>query len=526
MTVPDDLRNVLEPCLAEEATPENLDIYLPRVRQIITNLLQGLRGKQSVYRRIVSEHRHRSNGDGTLERSDVRSSRSERDRDRTSRRSDAAHRSHGSSRPDMERAASKEREREREGPFRRNTAQSTSSVSSRRREEDEPFVGGFALPVAERQPPPPQIPDQPPPEYQEHPALMQEIPSRRSRPVPPLPIEITTPPTAAPIPLPSDIQSHDTVTQQAARTMEDRPQSVIHQPAVPAHVKRFSLVDKPMTPAPPPVLVEPSSPDDFREGSSTPPSERAVPVDPPPAVASSLAALKSADVLERRASKRFSTFNISKMTGFSNRERPAKNHPNRRSLAVSSALTPGELAVLTEVDDEELDEAPDVPLKRESSQRSRRSVSRAVTPDHRQPLPPLPTTPARTPEPVLRTEVNGIQNEPVILPVESSEEPSKMTVFLQLGREVKKVKVEKGISFSSLRVLFVDKFSYNPGLENFPAIYIRDPSSGVQYELEDTDEVKEKCLLSLNIERMPFLALLVLAELTVKFSSRSNQAAY
>ncbi len=101
----------------------------------------------------------------------------------------------------------------------------------------------------------------------------------------------------------------------------------------------------------------------------------------------------------------------------------------------------------------------------------------------------------------MRTEVNGIQNEPVSLQVESSEEPSKMTVFLQLGREVKKVKVEKGISFSSLRVLFVDKFSYNPGLENFPAIYIRDPSSGVQYELEDTDEVKEKCLLSLNIER-------------------------
>jgi hypothetical protein len=57
------------------------------------------------------------------------------------------------------------------------------------------------------------------------------------------------------------------------------------------------------------------------------------------------------------------------------------------------------------------------------------------------------------------------------------------------------------LSISSLRMLFVDKFSYNPGLDNFPAIYIRDPSSGVQYELEDMDEVKEKCLLSLNIER-------------------------
>jgi hypothetical protein len=50
-------------------------------------------------------------------------------------------------------------------------------------------------------------------------------------------------------------------------------------------------------------------------------------------------------------------------------------------------------------------------------------------------------------------------------------------------------------------MLFVDKFAYNPGQEVFPAIYIRDPSSGVQYELEDTDEVNDRCLLSLNIER-------------------------
>jgi len=72
---------------------------------------------------------------------------------------------------------------------------------------------------------------------------------------------------------------------------------------------------------------------------------------------------------------------------------------------------------------------------------------------------------------------------------------------LQVGREVKKVKMVPGFTFSSLRMLFVDKFAYNPGQEDFPAIYIRDPSSGVQYELEDTDEVNDRCLLSLNIER-------------------------
>ena len=61
--------------------------------------------------------------------------------------------------------------------------------------------------------------------------------------------------------------------------------------------------------------------------------------------------------------------------------------------------------------------------------------------------------------------------------------------------------MEPGLAFPSLRMLFVDKFAYNPGQEDFPAIYIRDLSSGVQYELEDTDEVSDRCLLSLNIER-------------------------
>ncbi|KAM6494865.1 hypothetical protein JOM56_009488 [Amanita muscaria] len=70
-TFPDDLRNVLEQCLAEEATPENLDIYYPTVRQLITNLLQRLKKKQARYRRIVS----RSAGKVDHERSG-------RDRDR------------------------------------------------------------------------------------------------------------------------------------------------------------------------------------------------------------------------------------------------------------------------------------------------------------------------------------------------------------------------------------------------------------------------------------------------------------
>jgi hypothetical protein len=85
--------------------------------------------------------------------------------------------------------------------------------------------------------------------------------------------------------------------------------------------------------------------------------------------------------------------------------------------------------------------------------------------------------------------------------VEGSDGSRQMMVFLQVGRQVKKVTMEPVTSFGQLRVLFMNKFLYNPGKENFPEIYIRDPASGVQYELEDVSEVKDKCLLSLNIER-------------------------
>ncbi|KIO30573.1 hypothetical protein M407DRAFT_69025 [Tulasnella calospora MUT 4182] len=53
--IPEDLRNVLETCLAEDATPETLERFLPQVREIITDLLQGLRNKQSQFRAMSQE---------------------------------------------------------------------------------------------------------------------------------------------------------------------------------------------------------------------------------------------------------------------------------------------------------------------------------------------------------------------------------------------------------------------------------------------------------------------------------------
>ncbi|KAG8921280.1 Bud site selection protein 6, partial [Tulasnella sp. 408] len=58
-SVPEDLRNVLETCLAEDASPETLERFLPQVREIITDLLQGLRNKQSQFRAMTQERAQR-----------------------------------------------------------------------------------------------------------------------------------------------------------------------------------------------------------------------------------------------------------------------------------------------------------------------------------------------------------------------------------------------------------------------------------------------------------------------------------
>ena len=463
MSVPEDLRNVLEQCLAEDATPDNLELYLPTVRQIITNLLQGLRGKQAMYGRIVRRGSEQSGHD----RTDSRSSRGEK----SSRRGEGSHRSQGSrSIPEgerLDRDSTSSRKSRQSSRLRDDTPQSTPGP-----DEEDRFIGHFT------------ISPQPSPGIDDENTITSSQPPARRPQVPSADI-LPTPPPQPSQQLPLDHQSSNTTSKPVASS------------GVPASVKRYSLVDKPVPTSPPSVVVEPSSPSlDELTASSSPEAPPAPEV--PAAVATSLAALKKNDVLERRASKRFSTFNISKMTGSSiTRERSGRSNPNRRSLAVSSALTPGELAVLTEVD--EGPSTPGSPVRREGSLRSR-SISRGGTPERRQEQPPVPKLPShvKTQEPQVITE----QSEQDLTPNQAADSSTqRITVFLQVGREVKKAIVEQNLSFSSLRVLFVDKFSYNPGLDNFPAIYIRDPSSGVQYELEDPDEVKEKCLLSLNIER-------------------------
>ncbi|KAH9912104.1 AIP3-domain-containing protein [Epithele typhae] len=448
--VPEDLRSVLESCLSEEATTNNLEIFLPEVRKIITSLLQGLRGKQSIYRRIVSDQKSGNGSDR-----DSRSSRSVRE----------------------------------DGISRQSSRRPTPSNDVPPRSTTPSNSGGFAAP-----------------------GTMPEDQARSARSSTPVqPRQSVSSSMSVPLPRAYSTSSADPNFPRDPRSQTngfgtpppppDLSSAPPTQAPVPSHVKRFSLVDAPV-PSPPTVVIEesatPPPPPPEPLTPNSPPTD-SVPLEQAPAVQTSLAALKKAEALERRASKRFSTYNISKMTGGTVRERGGggTGAGNRRSLlAANGQLTPGDLAALAE--------DGETASPRKKGTRSQRNRAPAIEEgEEPPPVPPLPMAPSPVPAVVVSSGssemVNGLATPEV--PREPEYEPGKpFQVFLQVGREVKKVQLEPPLSLSTLRMLFVDRFSYSPGQDNFPPIYIRDPASGVQYELEDVEEVKPKVLLSLNIE--------------------------
>lgn len=83
---------------------------------------------------------------------------------------------------------------------------------------------------------------------------------------------------------------------------------------------------------------------------------------------------------------------------------------------------------------------------------------------------------------------------------ESNSETGKY-VFLRIKDSTKKCPVHLPITMTSLRLLFIEKFAYSPGISSFPDIYIVDPKTNVAYELEDSmlqAEIRGGSLLELK----------------------------
>lgn len=101
-----------------------------------------------------------------------------------------------------------------------------------------------------------------------------------------------------------------------------------------------------------------------------------------------------------------------------------------------------------------------------------------------------------TPPPQVETSLNN----------EDSPQPGKpLTLFLQYKSKVKKIILDDGyndLSVGRIQLAFIDKFAWNTHSEgiDLPEIYIQDNLSGVRYELEDLSDIKNNTVLVLNVE--------------------------
>ena len=91
-----------------------------------------------------------------------------------------------------------------------------------------------------------------------------------------------------------------------------------------------------------------------------------------------------------------------------------------------------------------------------------------------------------------------------------SEQPSpakELTIFLQYKSQLKKYIIPEGssgVTLGRLQLAFIEKFAWNThhnGVD-LPEIYVQDPVSGVRYELEDMNDVKDRAVLVLNVDTL------------------------
>lgn len=486
--VPDMLRTILEETLSQEANQQSLEKYLPRIRDIIINLLHGLKKKQQ-------RLRQRSNREGG--------------------------------------EASRQ-------PRQASTA-STMSVASNLTEqlEDVPSRHASNRSFAQRQ-------GSGDAGGQDHlPPRTTSVAGGRS-----------SPQKHGLSPQNSISNSHtrqDTISTDSSSSMSSSTAQSI--PVIAPYPETETMPSGGGYQQDPPPHYEQE-----RRPSASP-----EPPKPPPKANDALSALQRGGELERRASRRFSAYQIQKHLGTSMNGIPAipaaQNSPipNRgRDVRESLNAVRSRGSVLhsrarsrTQKNGYENSPNRDVettPISEESgSQQEDLTPPNKPFASQQQPDSPLAKTPEDKlgPSPYfppaeesIGATVNGpieepfapdqayTSNEPTAAlkrssartardytpPVsqyvaEGSPQPGKeLTLFLQYKSKIKKFVLADGgdLSIPRLQLAFIEKFAWNThnnGVD-LPEIYIQDAVSGVRHELEDLTDIKERSVLVLNVEAL------------------------
>ena len=103
------------------------------------------------------------------------------------------------------------------------------------------------------------------------------------------------------------------------------------------------------------------------------------------------------------------------------------------------------------------------------------------------------------------SSLDGDQANQQFVPETSPQPGKELTMFLQYKSKIKKFVLAGGsndLSIARLQLAFIERFQWNPhnNGNDLPEIYVQDPVSGVRHELEDLRDVKDRCVLVLNVE--------------------------
>ncbi|KAH7040686.1 actin interacting protein 3-domain-containing protein [Microdochium trichocladiopsis] len=449
--VPESLRHILESTLSQEASTESLEKYLPKIRDIIINLLHGLKRKQQRLRQKQSKDRDgaaspEAEGSG-VGRSMSSSTVGSTNTGLTSLLNEGIDKGYG-------------------------TAQRDSASS------------------------------------QAGPSGINSSPSRRGQPR-------------------DNSSSIDSTVMQNIPSLPPYPGDDNTIPSGPSN----GSIDIDSFPPPPP---------------------------PPKSQQSALAALQRGGDLERRASRRYSAYQISKHLGAPANGvpmLPTQNTPipNRGRGEVRESMRAVQVREALKHNRNESNQSRNgfdpspvrVPSKvsEESSAQSDLGQSRAQSPpapspDSYKPSATLsgplddafpitassapgspkkdPSRP-RAPIPAVEPEQQQPPQQRVQTPPAKEGRPfaleqsppldKELTLFLQYKSRVKKFVLPEGyadLTLGRLQLAFIEKFSWNTALNgsDLPEIYIQDPVSGVRHELEDLSDIKDRTVLALNVEAL------------------------
>ncbi|PQE10943.1 actin interacting 3 protein [Rutstroemia sp. NJR-2017a WRK4] len=471
--VPELLRHILESTLSQEASVESLERYLPRIRDIIINLLHGLKRKQQKLRQKQGRDSSGQNGEGSIPRNGSFSSIASNSTGLTTLLDQGLSNN-------FQGESGSSNERGSKAP----SATTDSSIP--------PRMSSASGSTNRRGPPP-------------------RDSSRGS--------------------LSSDQSTLSSTTMQNIPVLPPYPGDEVSAPARPENNNNLTVDNFP----PPP---------------------------PPPKQTNALAALQRGGDLERRASRRYSAYQISKLVGASpngvpmlpvpqnspipNRGRndaresmrAVQNRGDQRSGRLSSqrlgandsspSRVPSRIAEedIPTLEPPDRSQSDDSPIAKTPDDKLRQSYVDFDGPSATLNGPPADAIPSfenESPEEVKvvveppqtpehkrstkkRESTSYSSQERQFTPEESPPPPDKeITIFLQYKTKVKKFVLADGykdLSMARLQLAFIERFAWNThnnGVD-LPEIYIQDPVSGVRHELEDLQDIKDRSVLVLNVE--------------------------